>query len=221
MNEKYKSLASKIVILILGVLAIGSAVVAYSGSAQVEIETCDGCLFGASQSEGLGASGTRFPNGVSADTTSPVAGQVRGTTFTSTGLGTFDTVVYRESSTNLTVTTTLTATDSGKTFYISGNTSTFYLPATSTAIVGATYRFVVGGALASTSSVKTATGADEIEGTLIVAGAVVDCDAEDEIDFGAAFENIGDYVEFRWSGTYWMLGDSGALTANALSCTKT
>lgn len=29
--------------------------------------------------------GTRFPNGISADTTSPTAGQVRGTTFTSTG----------------------------------------------------------------------------------------------------------------------------------------
>jgi hypothetical protein len=32
----------------------------------------------------LGASGTRFPNGISADTTSPVAGQVRGTDFTIT-----------------------------------------------------------------------------------------------------------------------------------------
>jgi len=37
----------------------------------------------------LGASGTRFPNGISADTTSPTSGQVRGTTFTSTGEGTF------------------------------------------------------------------------------------------------------------------------------------
>lgn len=33
----------------------------------------------------LGASGTRFPNGISADTTSPVRGEVRGTTFTLTG----------------------------------------------------------------------------------------------------------------------------------------
>jgi hypothetical protein len=32
-----------------------------------------------------GATGTRFPNGISADSTSPVAGQVRGATFTSTG----------------------------------------------------------------------------------------------------------------------------------------
>ena len=30
--------------------------------------------------DNLGASGTRFPNGISADTTSPIVGQVRGTT---------------------------------------------------------------------------------------------------------------------------------------------
>lgn len=35
----------------------------------------------------LGASGTRFPNGLSADTTSPVAGEVRGTTYTFTSSG--------------------------------------------------------------------------------------------------------------------------------------
>jgi hypothetical protein len=37
----------------------------------------------------VGASGTRLPNGVSADTTSPVAGELRGTTFTLTGDATF------------------------------------------------------------------------------------------------------------------------------------
>lgn len=36
----------------------------------------------------LGALGTRFPNGLSADTTSPVAGQLRGTTLTVTGTST-------------------------------------------------------------------------------------------------------------------------------------
>jgi hypothetical protein len=126
-----------------------------------------------------------------------------------------------ETSTNLTATTTITAAQSGNTFYVSGGKSTWTLPATSSAVIGATYRFVVGGALTVTSSVVTASGIDGIEGTLIVAGAVVDCDAEDQIIFGAAFENIGDYVEFRFSGTYWMLGDSGALTASAISCTKT
>lgn len=54
----------------------------------------------------LGATGTRFPNGISADTTSPSVGQVRGTTLTSTGAttigGTF------------TVTTSNTATSTTK-----------------------------------------------------------------------------------------------------------
>lgn len=142
-------------------------------------------------------------------------------TLTVAGASDFKAITYLESSSNLTATTSITSAMSGKTFYISGNTSTWTLPATSSAIIGATYRFVVGGALAVTSSVKTAGGADEIEGTLIVAGAVVDCDAEDSVDFGASLENIGDYVEFRWSGTYWMIGDSGALTALSLACTKT
>ncbi len=38
--------------------------------------------------EMLGA-GTRFPNGISADRTSPIAGQVRGTTLLTTGASTF------------------------------------------------------------------------------------------------------------------------------------
>lgn len=37
----------------------------------------------------FGASGTRMPNGISADSTSPVAGQLRGTTLTITGASTF------------------------------------------------------------------------------------------------------------------------------------
>jgi len=36
-----------------------------------------------------GAGGTRFPSGLSADSTSPASGEVRGATFTSTGLVTF------------------------------------------------------------------------------------------------------------------------------------
>lgn len=48
-------------------------------------------LVGGNQSGTLGASGTRFPNGISADTTSPTAGQVRGTTLTITGAQTLGT----------------------------------------------------------------------------------------------------------------------------------
>lgn len=40
---------------------------------------------GNNQSVSFGAAGSRFPNGISADSTSPVAGQVRGTYLASTG----------------------------------------------------------------------------------------------------------------------------------------
>ncbi len=49
-------------------------------------------LVGNQSSEGVGG-GTRFSNGLSADSTSPLAGEVRGTTFTSTGAVSFAGVV--------------------------------------------------------------------------------------------------------------------------------
>lgn len=219
MNEKIKSLASKIVILILGVLAIGSAVVAFSGSSQVEIETCDGCLFGASQGEELGASGTRFPNGISADSTSPSAGEVRGTTLTVTGQtdlqGAFS---YHDTQSALTATTTLVEADSGETFLISGGLSTWTLPASTTIQAGTKYTFRVDGDLTVSSTIVTGGNENTIEGSLIVAGAVVVCDVEDTITFGASFEDIGDYVELIWTGTYWLIGDSSTRVASALAC---
>ncbi len=48
-----------------------------------------GAVGGNNQLQELGVTGTRFPNGLSADSTSPSAGQVRGTTFTSTGATTW------------------------------------------------------------------------------------------------------------------------------------
>src|SRR3990167_5299160 len=57
----------------------------------------------------LGATGTRFPNGLSADTTSPNVGQVRGTTLTVTGAATLSTSVI-VSSTGDTITRLNTGT---------------------------------------------------------------------------------------------------------------
>lgn len=58
------------------------------------------------QSELLGATGTRFPNGLSADTISPIVGQLRGTTLSLTGASTFGGT--------MTVTTSNTATSTLK-----------------------------------------------------------------------------------------------------------
>lgn len=59
------------------------------GVALVAIVIAIGAYFFPQQVADLaGAIGTRFPNGLSADTTSPVAGQVRSTTLTTTGAAT-------------------------------------------------------------------------------------------------------------------------------------
>lgn len=113
--------------------------------------------------------------------------------------------------------TTLATTDSGKTFILT-TTTEFVLPATSTS-AGVHYKFVVGSGITATSTVRTSDLGNNIEGTLIVAGAVVDCAAEDIITIGASFENVGDYFELWSNGTYWFIGDSGALTGSALTCT--
>lgn len=99
-----------------------------------------------SQSLDLGASGTRWPNGISADTTSPSAGQVRGTTLTVTGAttltGAVSTGVFTEgggistiSTTSATYTLTQAELAAGNVISIAntqGAALTLTLPATST-----------------------------------------------------------------------------------------
>lgn len=55
-------------------------------------------------------SGTRFPNGISADSTSPSAGEVRGTTLTSTGAVSFGGAVTFDSTLSSGTATTSTTT---------------------------------------------------------------------------------------------------------------
>jgi hypothetical protein len=78
---------------------------------------------------------------------------------------------------------------------------------------------VVKAAFATTNYVIDSAEGDNIEGTLIVAGAVVDCNAVDQIDFVNDGENLGDYVEIRSDGTKWFIGDSGVLTGSKMTCT--
>ena len=165
----------------------------------------------------FGASGSRFPSGISADSTSPSAGEVRGTTLTITGATSLGTISGKEAYSSA-GTSTLTLADSGKTFAITGAGPVFTLPATTTGD-GIVYRFVVAGAVSANATIVTAGGGNAIEGALIVAGAVVDCDAEDTLTFVADGENIGDFVELRLINGYWMIGASGALTGSKLTCT--
>ncbi len=110
---------------------------------------------------------------------------------------------------------TLTANESGAIYMIAtGTTAT--LPA---AREGLGYRFMVSGAFTDTNFVIDSAEGDNIEGSLIVAGAVVDCAAEDQINVVVDGENLGDFVELYSDGTSWLIGASGALTSAKMTCT--
>lgn len=114
--------------------------------------------------------------------------------------------------------TTLTVAQTGAIVQMGTAGLDVTLPA-ATASAGVEYRFVVSQAVATTNMTIVGAPADIIEGSLIVAGAVVDCDASDLLTFVIDGENIGDYVELYSDGTKWMIGDSGVLTASKLTCT--
>jgi len=134
----------------------------------------------------------------------------------------YDSVSLKEpvvsiAATSVYATTTLSADASGTSYYLSASGTTMTLPAVTKA--GTFFRFSVGGALDTGNVMVTSAEGDNIEGTLIVAGAVVDCDAVDAINFIVDGENVGDFVEVRSNGTKWIIGDSGVLTSAKMTCT--
>lgn len=135
-------------------------------------------------------------------------------------VSTLDNLVFLENTEAITASNTISLAEAGKTFYLSGATSTQTLPATSTS-EGAVYRFVVGGSVTGNITIVTSDGGNDIEGSLIVAGAVVDCASEDTITIVADGENIGDFVELRSNGTDWLIGASSVLTAGKMTCSAT
>jgi hypothetical protein len=117
-----------------------------------------------------------------------------------------------------TASTTLTVAQSGSTFNLGTAGVNLTLPAVATA-AGVKYKFVISAAYATDNITVTSAAGDDIEGSLIVAGAVVDCDASDVITSVADGENLGDFWEIFSNGTKWFIGQSGALTASKLTCT--
>lgn len=113
-------------------------------------------------------------------------------------------------------TTTLVASESGTTYLISASGTTITLPAVGNK--GAKFKFVINGAVDSGNVLVTSAEGDNVEGSVIVAGAVVDCDAADVLTFVTDGENIGDYVEIISTGSYWVPLSSGALTGSKLTC---
>lgn len=114
-------------------------------------------------------------------------------------------------------TTTLDAADSGTLYSNSASGTTIILPDVNH--TGAWFSFVVGGALDSGNLVIQSAEGDNIEGSLIVAGAVVTCDAADQVNFVTDGENIGDNLTLISDGTTWHVLDSNTLTSAKMTCT--
>lgn len=113
--------------------------------------------------------------------------------------------------------TTLTVATSGTTYLTATAGVDWTLPAVALSN-GAFYRFRISGAFATTSVTIVSAEGDNIEGSLIVAGAVVDCSANDVITFVNDGEDIGDYVDLSSDGTNWYIDSSNGLTASKLTC---
>lgn len=118
---------------------------------------------------------------------------------------------------DLTADTTLTAAQTGTIFNMGTAGVDVTLPAP-TAAAGAHYRFVVSANFATTDETITVGNTDLIEGSLIVAGAVVACDAADTITIAAANEDIGDFIDLYSNGVKWMIGANQAMTASNHAC---
>jgi hypothetical protein len=150
--------------------------------------------------------GTRFPNGLSVDGTSPSAGQVRSTTLTVSGAATIGGALTALELTEAASGTdnTLTVAESGTTFYISGDVvATTTLPAVASSD-GVEFTFVLNGALGADHIIDSAEG-DNLEGNL---NGTTTVNAADRVYFVSSIENIGDTVHVRSDGTNWFVQGS-------------
>ena len=115
-----------------------------------------------------------------------------------------------------TAVTTLTSADNGKTYMLNAAAGfAITLPAH---VAGLQFRFITGAAFATTNFTIVAADVDTMEGSLIVAGAVVTVDAADQINFVATAENIGDFVTVFSDGATWHVFGN-ALTTGAITAT--
>jgi len=214
------------VVALLVVLGAVSFVNAFSGSANTVIEDARGSTFvlgGSLQDvdmEGIyGASGTRWPNGISADTTSPNIGEVRGTTLAITSNAIISGLLYGNiySTTTDAYDFTLTAAQSGSVVFLKGTGATTTLPAVTN--TGARFIFSVQAAFATNNFTVASAEGDNINGSLFVNDAIVVCAVEDKIQFIADGEQIGDFVELVSDGTNWNIVDSRGEGSAKLTCT--
>jgi len=107
---------------------------------------------------------------------------------------------------------TLTAKDNGKTFFLDAAAgATITLPALA---VGMRLKFIVTSVFATTNWIVASAEGDNISGNLLVAGAHVAAAAEDQINFVATAESVGDWIEViaDTTNSQWIVTGVGALT---------
>ena len=110
---------------------------------------------------------------------------------------------------------TLTSADSGKWYELSASAGvTVTLPAVES---GLHFRFVVANAFDTSNYVIDSAEGDNIDGILVVNGASVAASGEDQINFVASAESVGDFIDIWSDGNKWYvwgIGNSaGSITA--------
>ena len=117
----------------------------------------------------------------------------------------------RGKQTQLSADTTLTAADSGTTFFLDAIGEVITLPAVS---AGLEYKFICD-TTTVTSDWTIINGADVMYGSAQVAGAVVACSAKDVITLVVAKFLPGDWISLVSDGTKWFVEGSVVTTAGA------
>jgi|TARA_R100001086_G_scaffold70339_1_gene33570 hypothetical protein len=110
---------------------------------------------------------------------------------------------------------TLTAADSGKWYELAASAGvTVTLPAVES---GLHFRFVVANAFDTSNYIIDSAEGDNIDGILVVNGASVAASGEDQINFVASAESVGDFIDIWSDGSKWYvwgIGNSaGSITA--------
>jgi len=111
--------------------------------------------------------------------------------------------------------TTLTGADSGKWYKLDNATGvTVTLPAVKS---GLHFRFIVASNFATSNFIIDSAEGDNIDGTIVVNGASVNASGEDQINFVASAESVGDFIDLWSDGSKWFvsgIGNSaGSITA--------
>lgn len=104
--------------------------------------------------------------------------------------------------------TTLKAADSGKWYKLNNSTGvTVTLPALKS---GVHFRFIVAANFATSNFIIDSAEGDNIEGVLVVNGASVVASAEDQINFVASAETVGDFIDIWSDGSKWFVSGVGS-----------